>query len=121
MSVKTGTIALVAGLAAFFGVGIGVTAITEHWIDFPLLLGLLAGTLSGLVATIAVTVGLESDVSAGRRRTAGIVTGFGGGFVCGLLIGAAAEPIGTVGSIGVGAGVGLLVAGGYAVSPFGSR
>ncbi|RKD97531.1 hypothetical protein [Halopiger aswanensis] len=110
MSLKTGVFALVAGIAAFFGVGIGVTAITAHWIEFSVFLGLLTGTIAGAVVTIAVSVGFVDDVPDGRQRIGGTAIGFGVGFVAGIVGGAALEPIGTVSSLGVGLLLGVLVA-----------
>ncbi|RQH00959.1 hypothetical protein [Natrarchaeobius oligotrophus] len=117
MSLKTGIVALVAGLAAFFAVGMGVTAVTVHWIDFPLVLGLMAGTVAGLAVTIVATIGLEEGVPPRQRRTAGVVVGFGVGFVGGAFGGASLEPIGTLGAVGIGVIVGFgLAAAGYALS-----
>ena len=119
MSVKTGAMALASGLATFFGVGIGVTAVTEHWIDFPLLLGLFAGTLAGLAVTTGVSMGLTEDVSAGRRRIGGAVVGFGVGCVVALVAAARVDALGSAGSIGTGFLGGVLVAAGvYAIDPF---
>ncbi|GAB3665294.1 hypothetical protein [Halopiger thermotolerans] len=110
MSLRTGALALVAGIASFFVVGIGVTAITVHWIEFAIFLGLLTGTVAGAVATIAVSVGLGDDVPEGRGRVGGTAIGFGVGFVGGIVGGAALEPVGTVSSLGVGLLLGILVA-----------
>ena len=118
MSVKTGALALVSGLATFFGVGIGVTAVTEHWIDFPLLLGLFAGTLAGLAATAGVSVGLTEGLSAGRRRIGGAVVGFGAGCVVALVAAASVDAVGSAGSVGIGFVGGVFAAAGvYAIDP----
>lgn len=121
MSLKAGAIALGAGLAAFFGVGIGVTAVTEHWIDFPVLLGLLTGSIAGLAISAGSAVTLNDDATGGERRLAGTVVGFGVGFVTATVAAASLDAVGSVASIGVGFVGGVLVAvGSYKFTPTGS-
>ncbi|EMA36847.1 hypothetical protein [Halobiforma nitratireducens] len=120
MSVKTGVLSLSAGLAAFFGFGMATAAITGPLVEYELLLGLLAGTIAGGVATAAVAVTFAPDVPSGRRRIAGTVTGFGVGFFVGLVGGVIVVHLGTVQSIGAGFALGILSAYGVSRSGFAS-
>ncbi|WP_206335627.1 hypothetical protein [Natronolimnobius sp. AArcel1] len=121
MSAKTGVFALIAGLGTFFGVGMTVAGLTEHWVNYSLLLGLFAGTAASLAVTASVSVALADDVPAQKRRIAGIIAGFGGGLVVGLLGAAWLEGIGPVASMGIGFVTGCLVAVGVGmVGPFSS-
>ncbi|OVE86139.1 hypothetical protein [Natronolimnobius baerhuensis] len=121
MSAKAGAFALIAGLVTFFGVGLTVTGLTEHWVNYSLLLGLFAGTAASLAVTTSVSVVLGEDVPAQKRRIAGIIAGFGGGLVVGLLGAAWLEGIGPVASMGIGFATGCLVAVGVGlIDPFGS-
>ncbi|SDQ41894.1 hypothetical protein [Natronobacterium texcoconense] len=118
MSARTVVLALVSGLLAFFGFGMTTAAITGPLVEFELLLGLLTGTIAGLVATAAVSVTLTPDVPPGRRRVAGITTGFGAGFFVGLVGGVVVVHLGPIQSIGSGFVLGLLCAYGVSRSGF---
>lgn len=72
----TGLLALAAGLAAFLLVGVAVTELASRWIEFSLLLGLPAGLIAGVVATVLVGGGLAR--SEGRRYDAALAGGFAG-------------------------------------------
>ncbi|WP_323171193.1 hypothetical protein [Natrialba sp. PRR66] len=109
MSVKAVVVAIGAGIAAFLGIGLGVTEITGHWVAYPQFLGLPAGFVTGAVATIGVALKLADDTSDGRPDLAGAMGGFAVGLVGGILI-AAGTIFGAVSSLGVGVVLGLVVA-----------
>lgn len=111
MNLKSLVFALVAGIAAFVVVGVGVTALLESSIEFSVLLGIPAGLGAGAVAAAAVYLGLGDDAPAERRRVAVAFGLFGAGLLVTLVVLAAVGQgmvISTVAGIVVGVLAGVV-------------
>lgn len=81
MSLKSISLALLSGIAAFLIVGVAVTEFAQSWIEFSLFLGIPAGLATGAVTAAAVYLGLANDAPVRRRRVAGSFAAFGVGFL----------------------------------------
>jgi hypothetical protein len=86
MSLKSISLALLSGIAAFLIVGVAVTEFTQPWIEFSLFLGIPAGIATGAFTAAGVYLGLADDSPAGRRRIAGAFAAFGAGFIVALVV-----------------------------------
>jgi len=86
MNVKSLSLALLSGVAAFLIVGVAVTEFANSWIEFSLLLGIPAGLAAGAFTAGAVYLGLADDAPVGRRRVAGAFAAFGVGFIVALVV-----------------------------------
>lgn len=109
MNLKSLSLALIAGVAAFLVVGIAVTALLESYIAFSVFLGIPAGLVAGAIAAGGVYLGLGDDVPAERRRVALAFGLFGAGLLVTLVVLAAAGQ-GVTLSIVAGIVVGLVAA-----------
>ena len=86
MNLKSVSLALLSGIAAFLITGVAVTEFAQTWIEFSLLLGIPAGLATGALTAIGVYLGLADDAPANRRRIAGSLAAFGGGFTIALVV-----------------------------------
>ena len=86
MNLKSVSLALLSGVAAFLIVGVAVTEFAQPWIEFSLFLGIPAGLATGAFTAGAVYLGLADDAPGGRRRIAGAFAAFGVGFIVSLVV-----------------------------------
>lgn len=112
MNVRSVAVALASGIAAFFLVGIAVTAFAEQWIEFSLLVGIPAGLTAGALAAAGVAYGLAEGAPTERRRLAISFAGFGVTFLVILLVAAGLFHLPLTLSISVGTVGGLIAAAG---------
>ena len=110
MSLKSVSLALLSGIAAFLIVGVAVTEFTQPWIEFSLFLGVPAGLATGAFTAAGVYLGLADDAPAGRRRIAGAFAAFGGGFIVALVVSGWIVNIGVTTAIVISVIVALAVA-----------
>lgn len=99
MSLKSVSVALSSGIAAFLVVGVAVAELAHPWIEFSLLLGIPAGLATGAFTAAGVYLGLADDAPADRRRIAGSFAAFGVGFSLALVV------LGWVVNVGVGTAI----------------
>jgi hypothetical protein len=100
---------LAAGVATFLIVGVAVTELLQSRIEFSLLVGLPVGLVAGAIAAGLVAWGTSKGAPAQRRRLATAFGAFGAGFLVVLVAGILLS-IGTIISIVIGVGVGIIVA-----------
>ncbi|MEZ3114550.1 hypothetical protein RYH80_01240 [Halobaculum sp. MBLA0147] len=109
MRLRAVGLALLAGVAGFLLAGVAVTAAAASYTEFSVFLGIPAGLVAGVVATLAVLLGV-GDPAPGRRRAARAIAAFGLVFVVGLVVGIGAIGTPVVVSTGGAAVVGLVAA-----------
>lgn len=110
MNVKSLTLAVAAGVAAFLVVGVAVTELTHPWIEFSLFLGIPAGLAAGAFVAAGVYLGLADDAPTRRRRIAGTFAGFGAGFLVALIVLGGVLNLGVTLALVAAGVVGLVVA-----------
>lgn len=103
-------IAFVSGIATFLLVGVAVTALTERWIEFSLLVGIPIGLVVGALAAGGVYLGLSEGPTAQRRRIANSFGSFAVVFLGVLLVAAGLFAVPVTYSILAGAVLGSLAA-----------
>ena len=86
MRLKSLSLALLAGIAAFLIVGAAVTEFAQSWIEFSLFLGIPVGLVTGAFTAAAVYLGLADDAPVNRRRVAVSFAAFGVGFLIALVV-----------------------------------